>query len=109
VKGLSYHPRVAGLTIAALALVAWRAGATVLTFHIAGAGQGSAIPQSYGDRVTAATMGSHSYGAAGGFTPNVVADYIGKGSQQDLNFWATGYNQLVTSSSTSPMGLRDTR
>jgi hypothetical protein len=51
------------------------AGATVLTFDIAGQALNDAIPQAYGDRVTATTMGSFSYGAAGGFTPNVVVSY----------------------------------
>src|SRR5688572_22101069 len=46
----SHYPRaVAGFAIITVTLIAWRAGATVLTFDIAGAGQGSPIPQTYGD------------------------------------------------------------
>src|SRR5687767_8032083 len=69
--------------------------ATELTFQIAGAGNGALIPQTYGDRVIATTMGGFTYGAGGGFTPNVVVDYRGKSTQVDLNHWATNYNQLV--------------
>src|SRR5688500_9184563 len=49
-------------------------------------------------------MGNHSYGAAGGFTPDAVVDYIGKGTQQDVNFWPTGYNQLVNVAEYEPDG-----
>lgn len=68
--------------------------ATVLTFDIAGAANGSLIPQTYGDNVTATTMGSFSYGAAGGVTPNVEVTYAGQGGQ-DLSFWSTGYSDLT--------------
>src|SRR4051812_40019817 len=77
------------------ALITAVSHATVLTFDVAQAGDGSIMPQAYGDRVTATTMGSFSYGAAGGFTPNVVVDYVGSGGQTDLNFWSTGYNDLL--------------
>lgn len=36
---------------------------------------GSTLPQTYGDRVTAATQGGFHYGTLGGTTPNLVADY----------------------------------
>jgi hypothetical protein len=69
--------------------------ATELTFQFTGAGNGTPIPQTYGDRVIAGTMGTFTYGTGGGFTPNVVVDYRGKSTQVDLNHWTTGYNQLV--------------
>lgn len=70
--------------------------ATVLTFDITGATSGSILPQGYGDNVTSTTMGSFSYGMGTGFTPDVTVDYVGSpGNQADLNFWATGYNDLV--------------
>ncbi|MBS1708501.1 MAG: hypothetical protein JSS65_07230 [Armatimonadetes bacterium] len=69
--------------------------ATVLTFDIDNLTNGSLMPQSYGDNVTATTMGGHHYGAAYGFTPDVTASYVGLGSQADVNFWETGYGDLV--------------
>ncbi len=69
------------------------ATATVLTFDIDGATNGSLMPQNYGDSVTVSTMGGFSYGSAGGFTPNVNVTYEGD-SGNDLNFWSTGYNDL---------------
>jgi hypothetical protein len=68
--------------------------ATELTFQITGAASGMVMPQAYGDRVTASTMGTFNYGTGGGFTPNVVVDYRGLSTQPDLNYWQTGYNQL---------------
>ena len=74
-------------------LVGSQAGATVLTFDIAGAANSSEMPQAYGDNVTATTMGGFSYGAAGGFTPNVAVSYASD-VNGILNFWSTGYNDL---------------
>lgn len=81
------------------------AHATVLTFDFGGVGtptNGSLISQDYGDRVTATAMPSvsspgliYNYGATGGFTPNVVVAYGNSTVQTDLNFWSTGYNDLV--------------
>lgn len=42
-------------------------------------------------------MGSFHYGTAGGLTPDVTVEYLGApgNSQQDVNFWQTGYSDLV--------------
>lgn len=78
-----------------LATASLAARATVLTFDIAGVGDGSLLPQSYGDNVTSFTSGTFSYGSGGGLTPDVTVDYLGSpGSQADLNFWTTGYSDL---------------
>lgn len=69
--------------------------ATVLTFDISGNTAGQLVQQAYGDNVTAATMGSFSYGSAHGFTPDVTTSYIGLGNQTDLNWWSTGYSDLT--------------
>ncbi len=53
------------------------------------------MPQAYGDFVTNTTMGAYSYGESGeGFTPNVAVEYIGDGGD-GLDFWTTGYGDLV--------------
>ena len=67
---------------------------TVLTFDVSGLGAGVDLPQGYGDRVTATTMGTFSYGAAGGFTPNIEVSYAPL-SGGNLQFWTTGYSELV--------------
>lgn len=71
------------------------ANATVLTFDITGAADGSVMPQSYGDNVTATTMGNFSYGSAHGFTPDITTSYVGLGGQADLNWWSNGYGDLT--------------
>ena len=53
------------------------------------------MPQGYGDRVTSTTNGVFSYGAGGGFTPNVVVDYMKLGSLAELSFWTSGYSDLT--------------
>ncbi len=80
--------------IFAASLLCGSASATVLTFDIAGAGNGLLMPQDYGDNVTATTMGNFSYGSAGGFTPNVTVSYASD-SGQELRFWSTNYNDLI--------------
>jgi hypothetical protein len=45
----------------------------------------------YGDRVTATTMGDFVYGSEGGFTPNIVVDH-----SNDVGPWATGYGDFPT-------------
>jgi len=82
------------LTTVVCLLLSIPAHATVLTFDIAGATNPSTMPQSYGDAVTATNMGSFSYGALGGFTPNVSVSYE-SATGGELNFWSTGYNDLV--------------
>ena len=67
-----------------------RACATVLTFDV-GTPPPVALPQNYGDRVTAATMGSYSYMRSGGFTPNVVVQFLG----DQPSLWDSGFNNLV--------------
>src|SRR5688572_4909780 len=86
------------------ALFAQHLQATELTFQMTPSGNGTLIPQAYGDRVIASTMGTFTYGTGGGFTPNVVVDYRGKSTQVDLNHWTTGYNQLVNVAEYEPDG-----
>ncbi len=74
-------------------LLSGAANATVLTFDIGNA-DNVPLPQDYGDQVTSTTMGSYSYGVAGGFTPNVNVTYF-DADGNDLTRWTTGYNELV--------------
>lgn len=90
--------RCGSLAIMALLALACPMHATVLTFDIAGIVNGSNMPQGYGDNVTAATMGSFSYGTALGFTPNVTVQYLGDnslGTTPELTSWNTGYSDLT--------------
>lgn len=51
----------------------------------------------YGHRVTATTMGNWTYGAEGGFTPNVTVAYRAQnpsGTFPGLSVWSTGYGDL---------------
>lgn len=51
----------------------------------------------YGHRVTATTMGNFSYGAEGGFTPNVTVAYRAQnplGTFPGLSVWTSGYGDL---------------
>ncbi len=71
--------------------------ATVLIFETE---QGSTLGQldvapgsGYGDRVASVTQDGFRYGAAGGFTPNVLVAYGGLSSTP--SGWATGYGDLV--------------
>src|SRR5579862_604073 len=58
----------------------------------------TAVPQAYGDRVTAATQNGYKYGTAGGTTPNVVAAYGSTAttghSAGVVSTWDTGYGDL---------------
>jgi hypothetical protein len=92
------------LLLIALFAAASHASATVLTFDISGATNGVAMPQDYGDRASSTTDGAFSYGAAGGFTPNAVVDYFSPDAPIDLNFWTTGYNDLVNVVENEPDG-----
>lgn len=80
----------------ALSLVGGFASATVLTFDLVTGGviNVSDLP-TYGDRVTATTMGSYTYGSTFGFTPNVVVDYTARGTGVSMGTWGTGYGDLV--------------
>ena len=49
--------------------------AAVLTFDTGNTTDGSGIPTTYGDNITATTIGSSSYGATGGFTPDITVSY----------------------------------
>jgi len=52
----------------------------------------------YGDRVTSAVMGNHSYGSEFGFTPNVSIEYwvVNSGGTFPGNStWTSGYGDLV--------------
>ena len=76
--------------------------ATRLTFDQT---NGSVIPSTatttnplYGDRVTAATMGTYSYGTEGGFTPNVTVAYASQfssGTINGLGTWGSNYGNLT--------------
>jgi hypothetical protein len=63
--------------------------AIVATFDI-GISNGNAVDQAYGDNVTSTINGSFSYGAAGGFTPNVTASYT-----PGAAFWDVDYGDLT--------------
>jgi hypothetical protein len=80
------------LTFGLLTTVA--AQATELTFDIDDIGNGSAMPQNYGDNVVAADMGGFHYGDAGGFTPNIVISYADPFGN-DITHWRTGFNDLI--------------
>ena len=67
------------------------ASATELTFDIGTVANAQVIDQDYGDRVTNFTVGSFSYGSAGGFTPNVEVAY----GALDPKLWTTGYGSLT--------------
>jgi hypothetical protein len=90
--------------ITALLLTAFQSvRATVLTFDT-GLTDGATMPQTYGDNVTSLVSGSFSYGATGGFTPNVVVEYTSPGATPDLNFWTTGYSDLANVLENEPDG-----
>ena len=97
--------RVSFFALAALTL-AGPASATVLTFDVTGSSTGVvSLPQDYGDNVTATTMGSYRYGAAGGFTPDVAVGYFGSlGETEPLTRWDFGYNDLVNVAEYEPDG-----
>lgn len=95
--------RITGLSVcfAALALAA-NASAAVLIFERSPQFVNSeAIPQAYGDRITAISMPagppatSFLYGAAGGFTPNIVVQYDGLTASDDIRYWDNNYGDLT--------------
>jgi len=65
--------------------------ASVLTFDISGISNFQNVNQTYGDNITATTIGGFSYGAAEGFTPNVTVTY----GDTDPALWTTGYGNLT--------------
>ncbi len=68
------------------------AEATILTFDISGISNFQSVNQSYGDNVTATTMGGVGYGVgAEGFTPNVAVTY----GTNDPALWTSGYGNLT--------------
>lgn len=72
------------------------AHASTLIFDISGIPDGI-LNQAYGDNITAAEVGSFSYGVARGFTPDVTVDY-GPASPQ---LWTTGFGDLTNGLSSS--------
>lgn len=77
------------------------ASATRLTFNTINGTVVSATDltssPNYGHRVTATTMGIFSYGAEGGFTPNVTVAYRAQtplGTFPGLSVWTSGYGDL---------------
>lgn len=104
------HRGVAGAAALALLAFAGPSHATVLIFDQIRLGanvvptiSGNAIPQDYGDRVTAASMpvagGAFTYGNLGeGFTPKVQASYItgtGTPNAPGVSLWADSYGDLT--------------
>jgi hypothetical protein len=78
---------------ASVTLLCHDSAATELTFDIAGIGNSAVLPDEYGDRVTALTMGSFSYAESGeGFTPNVEVEYV-RGPAQPA-WWGPNYGDL---------------
>lgn len=67
------------------------AKAVVLTFDMGATNFDQINPTfaGYGDNVTSTTEGNFTYGAAGGFTPNIVADY-----STGAAFWNSNYGNL---------------
>lgn len=65
--------------------------ASVLTFDVTGISNHQSISQNYGDNITATTMGSFSYGATEGFTPNITVAY----GDSDPALWIAGYGNLT--------------
>src|ERR1041384_1685251 len=61
---------------------------TVLTFDPTEPG-GARVDQNYGDRVTAVDQDGFSYGATGGFTPQVVVDYL-----PGMSHWPSDFGDL---------------
>ncbi len=80
---------------------------TVLTFDPATGADGTAVSQSYGDRVVSASQGGFNYGTAGGPTPNIGVTY-GPNST-DVRRWGTAYGDLanVVFPGTNAAGLLD--
>ncbi|MFM9874203.1 MAG: PEP-CTERM sorting domain-containing protein [Fimbriimonadaceae bacterium] len=79
--------------------------ATIFTFDIDQLGNGSALPQGYGDNVTSANMGTFHYEIANGTTPDILVSYAGSpGGQTDVNWWSTGYSDLTNVMEYEPDG-----
>jgi hypothetical protein len=67
------------------------ARASVLTFDLTGISNNQIVNSAYGDNITAATVGSFSYGFAQGFTPNVTVDY----GPLSPKLWTTQFGDLA--------------
>jgi hypothetical protein len=92
-KKLSVVTTGAVFMAASASFVAFPAHAVVLTFDIEGAFDSNPINPAfadYGDNATSPTMGTYSYGTAGGFTPNIVTGY-----SVNASFWTNDYGDLV--------------
>ncbi|MFN3963733.1 MAG: hypothetical protein ACK4NQ_12225, partial [Fimbriimonadaceae bacterium] len=92
--------RTLGFALALIGLCSV-ASATRLTFNQVNgnviASDDTASSPNYGHRVTATTMGNYSYGAEGGFTPNVTVGYRAQnpgGTFPWVNTWSSGYGNL---------------
>jgi uncharacterized protein (DUF2141 family) len=82
---------------------------TVLTFDNAATqwANYTPLPQTYGDRVTAATQNGFKYGTAGGTTPNVLAGYGTAGTKPETAAtWNTGYGNLTNVIFPNPNGTK---
>ncbi|HSV15053.1 MAG TPA: SdrD B-like domain-containing protein [Tepidisphaeraceae bacterium] len=62
------------------------------------------LPQTYGDRVTAATQNGFKYGTAGGTTPKVLASY--GTSTGTIETWPTAYGDLPAVAFAAPSGQK---
>jgi hypothetical protein len=62
------------------------------------------MPQTYGDRVTAAPQPNFSYGTAGGFTPNILVSYGSPNLAAGPTFWSTGFSDLANVLNDEPDG-----
>jgi hypothetical protein len=65
--------------------------ASVLTFDLSGLSNGQSIDQTYGDNITAPTIGGFSYGSAQGFTPNISVAY----GPNDARLWADSFGDVT--------------
>jgi len=83
------------LALAAIAIGSANvAEATVLIFKDAGGVgflNGADVPAAYGDSVTATPEAGFSYGAGGGFTPNVLVAYTPNAEVETRNWDGTGF------------------
>ncbi len=82
------------LVLVVTSLAGSPAQATVLTFD-ANLGYAAAIPQDYGDRVVAATMGDYSYGSEGGWTSHVETTYATENVNTTVTYWGDSHNDLT--------------
>jgi hypothetical protein len=94
------------LSVAAAGVMAAPSLGTVLTFD-PHPGNGMAVNQTYGDRVTGPLHNGFAYGAEFGATPNIVATYGPVGG--NVRHWDRGYGDLENVLYCSSGGVLDVR